>query len=302
MGQEVLHRLDQAAGIVDEILVPHRPAPLLAAQWSLEHPTDQRLVLERGLRQVVEQLARQLAEKNRAALQVEVRVDCVSPDAGSSPPAQRFGLQLFRPLADAEHLLDLINMQWEQTRLPGPVHQIAAHVLLAVPREQQQQGLFDTPQRTRQREFARLVDRLSSRLGPHRVLRPREEAEAQPECACHFVPLTAGEATSAPSRANTPAPSREPPGANDRPLRLYRPPRPLRVLAVGPDGPPVRFHQRRQWHEVAEVWGPERIETGWWRGRTVRRDYYRVETRSGQRFWLFRELHDGQWFLHGTFT
>ena len=46
---------------------------------------------------------------------------------------------------------------------------------------------------------------------------------------------------------------------------------------------------------------PERIQTGWWRGRTVGRDYYRVETACGRRFWLFRRLRDGRWFLHGAF-
>jgi hypothetical protein len=33
----------------------------------------------------------------------------------------------------------------------------------------------------------------------------------------------------------------------------------------------------------------------------VRRDYYQVETGTGERFWLFRELHSGAWFLHGEF-
>ena len=45
--------------------------------------------------------------------------------------------------------------------------------------------------------------------------------------------------------------------------------------------------------------GPERIETGWWRGHTIGRDYYCVETAAGHRYWLFRRLRDGRWFLHG---
>ncbi len=47
--------------------------------------------------------------------------------------------------------------------------------------------------------------------------------------------------------------------------------------------------------------GPERIETGWWRGHIVARDYYRVETAAGCWFWIFRRLPDGPWFLHGMF-
>jgi protein ImuB len=47
--------------------------------------------------------------------------------------------------------------------------------------------------------------------------------------------------------------------------------------------------------------GPERIETGWWRGQDVRRDYYAVATRAGSRFWIFRRREDSRWFLHGCF-
>jgi len=81
------------------------------------------------------------------------------------------------------------------------------------------------------------------------------------------------------------------------------PPRPLRleVVSVAPDGPPVRFRLGGQTHEVVKAHGPERIETAWWRGPTVRRDYYVVDTETGARFWLFRRLRGGGWFLHGLF-
>ena len=73
------------------------------------------------------------------------------------------------------------------------------------------------------------------------------------------------------------------------------------VPAVADAGrPPVRFRCGGEIHEVAVAHGPERIETAWWRGPIVRRDYYVVETQSGARFWLFRRLKDGVWFLHGV--
>ena len=86
-----------------------------------------------------------------------------------------------------------------------------------------------------------------------------------------------------------------------RPLRLVRRPIALEATSIMPDGPPVRFQFRSRGHRVARTWGPERIETGWWRGRPVGRDYYRIETTTGRRFWLFRRLRDGKWFLHGMF-
>ena len=50
--------------------------------------------------------------------------------------------------------------------------------------------------------------------------------------------------------------------------------------------------------------GPERIESGWWDGGDVRRDYYLVETRGGQRAWAFRAAGEqgGPFMLHGWFA
>ena len=63
----------------------------------------------------------------------------------------------------------------------------------------------------------------------------------------------------------------------------------------------MSFRFASQDHRVSRSWGPERIESGWWRGPSVRRDYYQVETATGLRYWLFRRLQDGKWFLHGEF-
>jgi protein ImuB len=76
----------------------------------------------------------------------------------------------------------------------------------------------------------------------------------------------------------------------------------LAVLAVAPEGPPVKFQLAGRDQRILRAWGPERIETGWWRGGCVRRDYYQVETTAGGRYWLFRELNSGRWFLHGKFS
>ena len=57
----------------------------------------------------------------------------------------------------------------------------------------------------------------------------------------------------------------------------------------------------RQPQKIIASWGPERIETGWWRGPTVCRDYWRVETETHQQLWIFHDLRNGEWFLHGEF-
>jgi protein ImuB len=47
---------------------------------------------------------------------------------------------------------------------------------------------------------------------------------------------------------------------------------------------------------------PERIETGWWDGRDVARDYYNARDVHGRRLWLYRERErPHRWFLHGVY-
>jgi protein ImuB len=47
---------------------------------------------------------------------------------------------------------------------------------------------------------------------------------------------------------------------------------------------------------------PERLETGWWEGEEVARDYYRAVDRCGTHLWVYRErTSPHRWFLHGVF-
>ena len=122
------------------------------------------------------------------------------------------------------------------------------------------------------------------------------QSDAQPELAYREEPLV-----DQPSRQRRTHPTRSFLSPLDRPLHLLSEPLAIQVMAVAPAGPPIRFRYRDQDCQVARHWGPERIETGWWRRRGVQRDYFRVETKSGQRFWLFRQMRTGDWFLHGEF-
>jgi protein ImuB len=131
------------------------------------------------------------------------------------------------------------------------------------------------------------------------VLRARLVSDAQPELACRYDPVV--DARYGPRRR--PAASRlsRRAGLPPRPLRLLKRPVALEAVSVVPEGPPLRFRAGGHEHRIVQSWGPERIETGWWRGSHIGRDYYRVETTAGCRYWLFRRLGDGRWFLQGTF-
>ncbi len=68
----------------------------------------------------------------------------------------------------------------------------------------------------------------------------------------------------------------------------------------------MQFLWRRCLHKVTHAEGPERIAMEWWRSAGLTRDYFRVETAGGLRFWLYRDgLYQGSplhWYMHGFFA
>lgn len=160
-----------------------------------------------------------------------------------------------------------------------------------------QESLVEEPDGTG--DLARLIDRLTVKLGPKRVRRPVATESHVPERASGWA-----EALShAGGMAST--------GGNRcRPQRLLDRPEAIAVVYATPEGLPRRFVWRRAVHDIARVEGPERIAPEWWRERSTARlrDYYRVEDASGRRYWIFREglAGDGRggapgWFVHGLF-
>ncbi|MBS0375079.1 MAG: DNA polymerase Y family protein [Proteobacteria bacterium] len=131
----------------------------------------------------------------------------------------------------------------------------------------------------------RLLDRLRARLGEEAVSGFGLVAEHRPEAA--FRRLAPGPAA---ARAGTvPALPAAP-----RPLWLLATPEPLALAA----GRPARGGR------LALESGPERIESGWWDGLPVARDYYVARTAGGLRLWIYADRAASgprRWFLHGLF-
>ena len=84
-----------------------------------------------------------------------------------------------------------------------------------------------------------------------------------------------------------------------RPLGLMPVPQPLDALLD--EAGRVR-QLRHRGSELQLLSGPERIESGWWDGRDIARDYYIARTSDGARWWVFREGASRRWFLHGCFV
>src|SRR5690606_17789895 len=145
------------------------------------------------------------------------------------------------------------------------------------------------------RAAARLVDRLSGRLGHNRVMRLLPHASHIPEAAQKRVPAmwTAQARESAAPEIS--AYSFE----NRRPALLLDPPEPIEVLASIPEGAPALIVWRRVRRRIVRAEGPERIGSAWWAAYIPRapeagvstartRDYYLIEEAGGARYWVFR--------------
>ncbi len=174
---------------------------------------------------------------------------------------------LLSPTREAELLFEAARGRLEQVRLSAPVLALrlkAEQLPAFVP---EGQDLFDL-RCAQAMPFEHLRERLRARLGDDSMRQWHTTRDPRPE---H-------------SQA----------GQSMEPAWLEPLPRPTWLLTVPQpwQGAPPRI-----------LAGPERMETGWWDGAAVRRDYYLVETSQGRRAWVYRPpgRTDG-WMLHGWFA
>lgn len=293
LGAELLGRLDQALGHSPETIVPVQAARQFAAAWEFETATPRTEIILAVLEPLCDSLAAALHQQGYGALELCCTLTC-------EPKSQTIvSVGLFEPAADAHHFFELLRLQFERLALEGPVAGLHLAALRTSQISARQRDLFGDDHRAEEWEFSLLVNRLAGRLGQSSVVRPVPRADAQPELAWREVPLLERGVPQRRRKSSSCLPSV---GAGERPLFLFRPPLGIETTAISPDGPPVQFVYDGQTQQVARHFGPERIETGWWRKRGVRRDYYRVETERGGRFWLFRSLSNGRWYLQGEFA
>jgi len=142
-------------------------------------------------------------------------------------------------------------------------------------------------------EASELIERLRARLGPEAVYGLQVLPAHRPEKAWGATepPGVAGRKSAYRGRARA-SHAAAPWLAFRRPTWLL----PAPQLLSEREGMPRRRGPLRFLSE------PERIETGWWDGGEVARDYYMAVDIHGVRLWVFRErVAPHRWFLHGVF-
>jgi len=311
----VVDALDRLTGRKDEPLTAASSEPSPCAAVRLEEPATHPEAATQALERLIPRLVRQLERRRLGARRLALtgfRVDgSVAEASVATAIASREPKHLQRLLADKAAALD-------------PEFGFDAFALTADWTEDlgaAQDSLVDEP--SSERDIARLVDRLTVKLGPDRVCRPQAEESHLPERASGWVSAVnpprngevavrrtdgevGGRGSAPPPPSAVPLPV---PGRNNPPRLLDRP-EAIDVIYATPEGVPRRFVWRRAIHDIARVEGPERIAPEWWRQPSSARlrDYYRIEDGAGRRYWIYREglIGDGRgelpnWFLHGLF-
>ena len=187
------------------------------------------------------------------------------------------------PAADVAGWRGLLRERLMRVQLPAPALALTLKSGAAVPLSGASGALPGFGGREADLEALALLDRLRARLGENAVHGLCLVPEHRPEAAWRAV-----------------RPALRLPAGDSAAAMLPELSRPLWLLA-SPEALGVRDGQPRQRGPLVLESGPERIESGWWDGGEVRRDYYVARTARGARLWVFRERDTRDWFLHGVF-
>jgi protein ImuB len=318
--EDVVEALDRALGRKPEPLAAAPANPPPRSLLKLDEPATHPEAATQGLERLIPDLVRQLQERHLGARRFSLHGFRVDGSVATASVATAI------PSREPKHLQRLLD---DKAAALDPEFGFDAFALTADWTESlsaAQESLVEEP--SRERELARLVDRLTVKLGPRAVRRPQPVESHLPErvngwvAAVNSSPSLLGEGDRSksgggalPRRAKPlhHASHGPPPRASSgriRPQRLLDRPEAIDVIYATPEGMPRRFVWRRAVHDIARVEGPERIAPEWWRQPSTSRlrDYYRVEDGDGRRYWIFREglVGDGRgglpnWFIHGLF-
>ena len=255
-------------------------------QLELPAPIEENESLLFGVKRLVAELAGFLHGRGTGV--TRLRCDLVHEDV--APTSIVVGLTATRQI---EHMMNVLRERLARETLPDRVEAIRIvseeFALLGA-----KEGDFFPVARKDGEAEAQLIERLRARLGEDAVHKLELCADHRPELSSGQTELIAdakaryfegSKESAAPRRAADLSPPEM--TLPIRPLWLLASPRPLGVDPAAA--------------EIKLTSGPERIETGWWDGKDVGRDYFVARNARGEALWLYRER-GGEWFVHGVFA
>jgi protein ImuB len=271
-GQGLLDEIDRARGTLPEarplFVAPER----YQGQIELPSPVEETEALLFAAKRLVTELAGFL--QGRGAGVTRLRCDLVHKD--ERPTSIVLGLTATRRI---EHIMHVLRERLAREPLPDRVEAIRLVSEEIAPLAAREGDFFASANKDSE-AGAQLIERLRARLGEGAVSALALHADHRPELAGGQTPIVSG-ATSALKNNWSLTPLRL------RPLWLMVEPRPL---GADPAATSLQL-----------LSGPERIETGWWDGGDIGRDYFVGRGARGEELWLYRDR-GGEWFVHGVFA
>jgi len=284
-GAALVAALDRARGLVPDPRPSFVPPPRYTGALPLPAPVASADALAFAVNRLVHELAGWLLGRGLGVIELSLVLAherYIGVKTGVAATTVRFALAV--PAREPGHLIGVLRERLARIALPAAVETITLASEATVPLAGRNLGLLpdDVAVAT-----VPLPDRLRARLGEHAVTRVAPHAEHRPEDAWrerNEMPFVSAARQREPSFAPLPH--------VPRPIWLLAEPEPLGDRL-----------ERAPW--VLQD-GPERIESGWWDGRDVRRDYFVATTPRGETVWIYRDgrygFGDGEWFLHGVFA
>ena len=280
VGAQYLRELDKALGKLPDLRREFETPPVFGRALELAGEITQTELLASALRRLVADLADDLRGRQR-----QVQSVCLVL-RHAHRPATAMRLELIEPTYDARRICDSLLVRLERTPLPAPVIALGVHGDAAAQMRIEETKLFSAAAAGRAPvSRAALLERLRARFGGDSVYSLALSSDHRPERAW-------GKLTESQLRSSCDAAERPPSRTADRPLWLLPAPLPLAGLPAA---------LREEVSAAALAAEPERIESGWWDGADVGRDYYAVTAGGGQKLWVYRDRIARAWYLHGFF-
>ena len=272
LGQALLDDIDRALGKLPDPRPFFTPPRVFKAAQPLPAPAHEAEMLLFAARRLLVELCGYLSATASGAQRLTFSF------SHHRREPTRLTLSLVSATRDADHLTNVLRERLERTALPCAATEIALESELLQPLASRNLSLL--PDAGQQHEAAaQLIERLRARLGDEAVLGLQRCADHRPERAWNICEPGTHDGRTAPLAG--------------RPLWLLAEPRPLSEDATAPS------YEGR----LTLLAGPERIESGWWDGHDVTRDYFIATNPAEALLWIYRERdRSARWFLHGFFA
>ncbi len=286
-GSDLSNLLNKALGIAPEPTCNYIPAPAFNTVHELPYGVEQLDRLLPVADDMLAQLCDFLLQRDLCSSQLHFSL-CHEK---REPTLVTLGLR--QASRCRQHLLNLLGTHFSALSLPAPVTAIKLQVTAFDAFLGQSDSLLQGPgTQTAQDQRSNLdlfMEQLRARLGCQPVRSIHSVAEHCPEYASQQLDYDAARRRQQ-SKSHAVASMVS---ENPRPLWLLPEPRLLTIR-----------HGRLYHRQALRILrGPERIETHWWAGQDIRRDYYIAREHNGSRLWIYRERQgERHWYLHGIFA